>query len=617
MPSTLTTAVARIRTNAPGPESPLPILRACVLEADVVDDGRPASLLPYHAYDGYPRELRGQDHVTVVLENEHLRATFLPGLGGRLWSLVDLARGRELLHTMDTVQAGNLALRNAWFAGGVEWNLGTTGHWPLTCSPVHAGRVTAPDGTPVLRMWEYERMRALVWRIDAWLPPGSTVLYVRPRLHNPHEQAVPIYWWSNIAVPQADGVRVLAPTTRALHFDYRTGLHDVSFPDDPDLSYPAALEGAADHFFDLRPAEQPWIAALDSDGYGLLHSSTPRLLSRKLFRWGCGAGGERWQQWLSGDGRYLEIQAGVAPTQLDHTPIPPGETWAWTETYGPVTTDPAIVHGPWQSAYEGVPLPDRSTLAMADAAAEAWADTAPAESLASGSGWGAIAVHTGELPDYPGTPFGATGPEQQPWLQLWNTGVLPPSEPPAVTQTGPVWLERLAKHPRDWHALLHLGLQHFAAGDRAAARAAWYDSSAVQLTAWSQRNLAELDRLDGDATAAAGRLLHAQHLAPDCAPLTIETLDALTEAGRAADALRVVDRLGAEQRLLGRVRLYEARAALAVGDAQRAGAILEAGLVVPDLQEGDDALSDLWTSYQAAIGGTQPVPAAYDFRMQA
>jgi Domain of unknown function (DUF5107) len=50
--------------------------------------------------------------------------------GGRLWSLVHKPTGRELLHRNPNFWPANLALRNAWVAGGVEWNLGTIGHSP-------------------------------------------------------------------------------------------------------------------------------------------------------------------------------------------------------------------------------------------------------------------------------------------------------------------------------------------------------------------------------------------------------------------------------------------------------------------------------------------------------
>ena len=91
------------------------------------------SLLPYTMQDGYSRRRQPTEHVVAVLENDVLRATFLLGYGGRLWSLEHRPSGRELLHRNQMLQPANLGLRNAWFAGGVEWNLGTTGHTALTC----------------------------------------------------------------------------------------------------------------------------------------------------------------------------------------------------------------------------------------------------------------------------------------------------------------------------------------------------------------------------------------------------------------------------------------------------------------------------------------------------
>lgn len=41
------------------------------------------------------RDSRGLQH--VVLENDALRLTFLPELGGKLWSMIDPAQGQEIL----------------------------------------------------------------------------------------------------------------------------------------------------------------------------------------------------------------------------------------------------------------------------------------------------------------------------------------------------------------------------------------------------------------------------------------------------------------------------------------------------------------------------------------
>ena len=128
-----------------GPSNPLPPLR---LLGDLHDDidgagldeemasniryGNVRSVLPYRLQDDYSRELVPQATTVAILENSYLRAVVLLELGGRLWSLEDKLGGRELLYNAGRIQLGNLGLRNAWFPGGVEWNLGTTGHTALT-----------------------------------------------------------------------------------------------------------------------------------------------------------------------------------------------------------------------------------------------------------------------------------------------------------------------------------------------------------------------------------------------------------------------------------------------------------------------------------------------------
>ena len=76
--------------------------------------------------------------------------------------------------------------------------------------------------------------------------------------------------------------------------------------------------------------------------------------------------------------------------------------------------------------------------------------------------------------------------------------------------------------------------------------------------------------------------------------------------------MELVDAAPPTVRDLGRLRLLEARAALACGDLKRVQRILSGGVVIPDMREGDTALSDLWT--QAFPG--RPVPTEYDFRMR-
>lgn len=58
------------------------------------------SAYPYRQYNTYSRTLKSTDVHTAVLENDYIKAVFLPDFGGRLWSLTDKTTGKNLLYTM-------------------------------------------------------------------------------------------------------------------------------------------------------------------------------------------------------------------------------------------------------------------------------------------------------------------------------------------------------------------------------------------------------------------------------------------------------------------------------------------------------------------------------------
>src|SRR5215213_2496611 len=349
-----------------GPESPLPPFTGLQKlpdpsSPDLPPDmrermayGRLANPLPYALQNGYRRDLRPQGIGSVQLTNVRLEAVVLPGLGGRLWSLRELASGGDLVFANHRLRFANFALTDAWFAGGIEWNLGSTGHATTTCRPVFAGSVPSDRGA-ALRIWEWERTRDLVFSVDLLMPADRPLLLAFVRVRNPDPEPKPLYWWTNIAVSEDPGVRVLAPAGRAWRTGYDGTIADVDvpFPDDPstDISYPLTSGRAADYFFQVPVDERPWIAAVQADGRGLVQTSTEPLRGRKLFLWGTAAGGRHWQEWLCGpDSRYLEIQAGLATTQLEHLRLAGNAEISWVETYAPVEADPEAVHGSWPDA---------------------------------------------------------------------------------------------------------------------------------------------------------------------------------------------------------------------------------------------------------------------------
>ncbi|MFF3513485.1 DUF5107 domain-containing protein [Streptomyces sp. NPDC002573] len=630
-----------------GPDNPLPPLRPLdemhrIEDRDKDDLPRDMarqigyeplrSLLPARVRDGYGRERAPRELDALVIENDRLRATVLPGLGGRVASLFHKPTGRELLYRNPVFQPACFALNGAWFSGGIEWNIGATGHTTLSCSPLHAARVTAPDGGQMLRLWEWERLRDLPFQVDLWLPEGSDFLYVGVRIRNPHDRPVPLYWWSNIAVPEE--CRVLAPAEEAYHFGYERRLRRVPVPsyDGVDRTYPAHSVHPADYFYEVPDGRRRWIAALGEDGEGLVQTSTDVLRGRKLFVWGTGTGGRRWQRWLTepGTGGYCEIQAGLARTQLEHVRLEAESDVAWLEAHGPLSAEregewPGVVRAAEERLEACLP---RERVEAAYAAWRPCADTEPDEVLAVGSGWGALEVlRTGDK--LPGTPFeeATLGDAQAPWLELLRSGSFPEPRrvgPPGETLVAPHWRDMLETAPARPLTEYHLGVAQWHAGDRAQAVRSWERALSLAPSQWPLlRCLAVADQEAGHHERAADRYAEAfddlcrerrddgETWTSVTSALGREALDALLAVGRTEDARSVWYRLHPVTRERGRFRLTEARLLLAEGDREAARAVFDDGFEVADLREGAGAIDELWARIT-----DEPLPAHYDFRMR-
>lgn len=606
-----------------GSDNPLPQLRSNLDLHDSIassDDtfGTVKGCLPYLVQNGYGRTRRDRSFVALVLENEILRATFLPELGGRLWSLVHRPSDRELLHVNRIFQPANLALRNAWFSGGVEWNCGVMGHTPLTCSPLFAACTTHDDGSPVLRLYEWERIRQVPYQIDAWLPDGSPVLFLRVQILNPHDHQIAMYWWSNIAVDEFEGGRVITPADRAYHFDYHETIEPTPIPYDRgmDVTYPTNLPHACDFFYDIPDDRRKWITHVDAAGNGLIQTSTSRLFGRKLFAWGQGAGGKNWQSYLAArDMSYIEIQAGLTRVQTEYIRMPARAEWSWTEAYGLMEADPARTHDKdWQVVKREIEsklerlLPE-PTLERQHERARDMAVSPPHRVLHTGSGWGALERRRREK--FNEVPFcgssllfddASLGPEQGPWLDLLERGAIPcPS-----TDVSPVsymvqdqWRSLLetaieTEHGGHWFGWLHLGVMRHYAGDTEGASRAWESSCEDQRNAWALRNLAILAQQTGDHTKAMDLYRESCRTLPALVPLAEECSELMLKQKSPHAWLDLLSTLDPTLQNHDRIRFISARAHLHLDDFETVERFFANGAVLPDLREGETSLSDLW-----------------------
>ena len=539
-----------IRGNVPKGQNPLPRFRQRKPSPTRVDGEFPRELsehlgcmtkvLPYMTQDRYDRSRDELQLPSLVLENEYLRARFLPSLGGRLHSLYDKVAKKQLLFKNPVIQPGNLAIRNAWLSGGIEWNVGNFGHTYTTCDNVYAAVLCDGDGNEFIRIYEFERNKSIFWQVDFHLPAGEKRLYSHVKLINPFDRATTTYWWSNIAVRAESRVRVLASEKQVISFvdgacRYET-LPNLVAMNGIDATYPANADRAYDYFIQCEDKNaSTWEAAAYEDGSVFYERSTAPLLYKKLFAWGEHAAGKHWQEYLSdgkGTGYYVELQAGIAPSQLHDKPMPAGCVYEWTQCYGGMQLDGGRmldVDYDDAVAYFGSEI-DREIGAQKieeihqNMCKLAQLPVKEQQILHFGSGFGAVEIARmaqggdGVAPESMCFPQSAIKDAELPWLTLLQTGSLPEQDPAELPQSYMVsekWLSRLQNAPKTWNNCLHLGVASYECHTTEvivmqsydeqksieatkAAKEAWLASVACAPNCWAWRNLAVLERAEGN-----------------------------------------------------------------------------------------------------------------------
>ncbi|MCI8610701.1 MAG: DUF5107 domain-containing protein [Clostridiales bacterium] len=608
--------------------------------------GHVPSPFPYRMQDMYTRPLQDTQMQAVVLENEYLIATFLPQWGGKLMSLFDKEKQKDLLYKNPVMRPCNLAFRNAWTSGGVEWNCGMFGHHVHTCEPMFTTTTKLDDGTPVLRMYEFERIRQVVQQMDFFLPAGSRVLFARNRIINPLPDVVPMYWWSNIAVPETPDTRIIVDADGAYVADNNTSLAPIPVYNGDDVTYPINVPAAGDYFYNIPPKNRKFEAAVDADGYGLIHTSTMRLKGRKLFCWGQNPGGDRWQEYLTEDGsadRYVELQAGLAHTQYECIPMPPHTTWEWLEAYGALQADGDKVHGEWEGAkaevrqrLNAIVTDDEMDQILADTKKMA-TSAATGEMILQGSGWGALEnmrrKQQGQPCMAPHLDFGTPGPEQADWICLLKRGFFPehaPGEiPPSwMLQTEWVRMMEAAIEGGDkfsWYAHLQLGMTYLCMNRLDEAAGLLEKSMLLCPSCWAVYGMAHVQRQMENHAAAATLAAKAYRMRPTDVSLAKESMELLVDAKMYEDALELAAEMAPAMRTVGRVQLYTAQAHIRLDHIEEAEAVLYAagGVALPDIREGELSITELYLDIaekKAARDGvpfdreTAPVPPVFDYR---
>ncbi len=591
--------------------------------------GRVKSAYPYRQRNTYTRKLKEQEVRTAVLENRYLKAVFLPEFGGRLWELWDKYTGRNLLYTNDVIQFSNLAVRNAWFSGGVEWNIGIIGHSPFTTEPLYTAQTVNENGEPVLRMYEYERIRKVTYQMDFWLEKDSSFLNCRMRIVNEGKEVVPMYWWSNMAVPEYEKGRVIVPAVQAFTSrGNQVTKVDLPMVEGIDVSDYTSIKTSVDYFFDIPDGCPKYIANVDETGYGLLQISTDRLRSRKLFSWGNQDASDRWQEYLTDKaGRYVEVQAGLGKTQYGCIPMAPHTAWEWMEQYGSVQISEDVIEKEYKERTALVTgrIIESGLHKKLKEKLETSRNTAkkPAEIVYNGSGYGALAEH-GKSTEHLKFTKKKELESLKNWQNFFNTGVLHcPSQMDApdefmIDETNVDFLEvHMKENEQNWYAHYQLGLGYYRRGEYEKAEKAFTDSLKLKESAWALHGLGCVKLIQNDKDQAGNYILQGMTFKRKELSYLKEGFRILLLSKKYEELCRFYRKLDKEEQEDGRLKMGYTQALHGLKQEKKALDLLEdnGGLVPDDIREGEDALGEIWKElYRSVYKKEGKLPHKFNFQ---
>ena len=295
------------------------------------------NIYPYPMLDFLSRDPTNRTYQTVVLENDYLRITFLPELGGKIHEVIDKTIGQPMFYVNHVIKPALIGQAGAWTSGGVEWNTGPQGHTVGCMQPVDV--VILPrekDGSQSVAIGETERIYGTKWTVVVTLRPGRSFIEERIRIYNPTETIRPYYFWNCTAAPNTKGFRFIYPMTLGTDHGaekfFNWPVHEGK-----DLSHGTNYQDASSIF--AWHCDQDFFGSYndDLDRGVVAYANHHQLPGKKAWTWGWGSYGTMHQMDLTDDdGPYNEVQTGPLLTQGEVGRLDPCEAVEWQEWWYPI-----------------------------------------------------------------------------------------------------------------------------------------------------------------------------------------------------------------------------------------------------------------------------------------
>ncbi len=311
-------------------------------------------IYPLQATEWISDEKTDHAYRAVRLENEYLRVTVLPELGGRIWEGYDKPGDYNFVYKNNVIKPALIGLCGPWISGGIEFNW-PQHHRPTTFMPTDARRVENPDGSQTVWMGEIEPKDGTKGMVGVTVEPGRSRIRAKVRLYNRTPDVKSFHWWANLAVHVDDGYRLIFPPDIdyvAYHYKSYVSPFPVvkgefataEFGEGRDVSYYRNVHEPASFF--VFNSNYGFMAGYDYEkDRGTVHVADRHVSpGKKFFTWGTDDFARAWQDNLTdADGPYIEIMTGCyTDNQPDFAWLQPYETKTFEECWYPLRGMPYL-----------------------------------------------------------------------------------------------------------------------------------------------------------------------------------------------------------------------------------------------------------------------------------
>ena len=265
----------------------------------------PNGVYPYMSYSETSARPVAKKYRFIVLQNDHVKATICPDLGGKVYSLIHKPSGKEVLYVPDVIRYTRILPRFYFIAGGIEVS------FPISHSPTQNETVLYKIDKTKDRMYvtcgERELRFGMQWSVEYSLGINDNFLTQRVVFYNPGNNAYPWMSWSNAALPSAPDTRFDFPNGKVLSHSSKIDTIDWEKQGPRTES---AIKEMTGYFWKTKDVNA-FGAFTPSLGTGLYHIADEKIASGiKLWSYGT-ADDSAWSVLSTAKHQtYIEIQGG-------------------------------------------------------------------------------------------------------------------------------------------------------------------------------------------------------------------------------------------------------------------------------------------------------------------